>query len=79
MHEEIAIPVHARLTVAEDGVTLIQPHPSAPTSTTGYIVARVIYSTTDNLPSEESRQWAALIARAVNEYIDAHKTCAPRN
>ncbi len=69
----IPIPAHARLTVASDGVTLIQPHPSVPKAKTGTIVARVSFSTCDGAPTEESKAWAQLIAVAVNEYVAAHK------
>jgi hypothetical protein len=63
---------YIRLNVAEDGITLIEPHPSAPQSTTGYIVAKVCYGTCDSQPSEDSKKWAQIIAEAVNDWAARH-------
>jgi hypothetical protein len=45
-------------------IPIIQPHPSRPTSTVGYIVAHVCYATVDNAPTPETQAYAQLFAAA---------------
>lgn len=60
---------YARINVASDGVTLVVPHPSAPESTVGNIVAKIVYSTEDGKPTEDSKELAKILALGFNEGI----------
>jgi len=60
---------YARINVASDGITLVVPHPSAPTSTVGNIVAKVTYATCDGQPTEDSKELAKILALAFNEWV----------
>lgn len=59
---------YTRLNVANDGVSLVTPHPQAPDAQVGYIVAKVCYSTCDGKPTADSLAWAKIISAAVNEW-----------
>ncbi len=52
-------------TVGSDGVTVVQPHPSYPTSTVGYIIAKTDHETTaDGKPTDRAKANARLLAAA---------------
>ena len=65
-----------RLNVGANGTDIIMPHPSAPDSKVGYVVARVVYSTDveTQTPTEETLQYAKLFA-AAPEMFEALQEC----